>query len=127
MNPPEVESLGTILLIDDEDGIRRLVARILERLGYQVLSADGGQHGIDLYNETGDGLHAVMLDLSMPHMDGATTFRNLREAGCEAPIFIMSGYVEKSMQLDLPVAGYVAKPIDLATLQGQLADCGPRL
>jgi len=122
---PSDDTHGTILLIDDEGGVRRLVQRLLERLGYSVIPTDNGQAGIEAFNAFEPGLHAVLLDLNMPNMDGIETFRQLQQAGCEAPIFIISGYDEKSLQLDLPVNGYVAKPIDFTDLEKQLAACQP--
>lgn len=117
------EKLGTILLIDDEEGIRKLVARLVDRLKYKVISAESGQLGIEAFDALESEPHAVLLDHNMPEMDGVETFRRLQEAGCEAPIFIMSGYDKKSLKLDLPVAGYVSKPINIAQLKQQLAEC----
>lgn len=123
MTHPSDDPLGTILLIDDEDGVRKLVTRLLERLGYEVISTSNGQAGIDAFDAMESDLHAVLLDLNMPSMSGEETLRLLQEAGCKAPIFIMSGYDKKSLKTDLPVTGYVAKPIDIASLEAQLAEC----
>lgn len=123
MTQPSDDPHGTILLIDDEDGVRKLVTRLLERLGYEVISASNGQAGIDAFDAMESDFYAVLLDLNMPIMGGEETLLLLQEAGCKAPIFIMSGYDKKSLKADLPSTGYVAKPINVASLKAQLAEC----
>ena len=69
---------GTVLLVDDEDGIRLVAGRILEQLGYQVLSAAGGLQALEIYRRERDRIDLVILDMLMPGMGGAATFQELK-------------------------------------------------
>jgi len=86
---------GTILIVEDEEGVREVAERILQDIGYETVSAEDGRQALDMMNEVGDRVTAVLLDLSMPKMGGAETFRRLREVRPNLPILMMSGYTEQ--------------------------------
>ena len=86
---------GTILVVEDEEGVREVAERILQDIGYETIGAEDGRHALSLMSEVGDRVSAVLLDLSMPRMGGAETFRRLREMKPDLPILMMSGYTEQ--------------------------------
>jgi len=100
---PEVPHLGApvrgggrVLLIDDEETIRKATGEVLKRLGYEVVSAREGREGIDLYQEarsSGRGFHAVIMDLTIPGgMGGREAVKALLEIDPEARVVASSGY-----------------------------------
>jgi PAS domain S-box-containing protein len=86
---------GTILVVEDEEGVREVAERMLQDIGFETIGAEDGRHALDLMQEVGDRVTAVLLDLSMPRMGGAETFRRLREMKPDLPILMMSGYTEQ--------------------------------
>jgi PAS domain S-box-containing protein len=86
---------GTILVVEDEEGVREVAERMLQDIGFETIGAEDGRHALDLMQELGDRVTAVLLDLSMPRMGGAETFRRLREMKPDLPILMMSGYTEQ--------------------------------
>ncbi len=69
---------GTVLVVDDEETVRTLARRMLEHFGFSVLTASGGQEAIRLFREHQHEVSCVLLDLTMPDLDGAETFDELR-------------------------------------------------
>jgi DNA-binding response OmpR family regulator len=78
-----------VLVIDDSQDMRRLVAQILSNAGYQVLEASGGQEGLRLFRAHRPPV--VVSDILMPDMDGLETFRQLRREAPEIGIIAISG------------------------------------
>jgi hypothetical protein len=80
--PSRDESLlrgtGTVLLVDDEDGIRMVAGRLLQQLGYQTLLAPSGLRALEIYRQEGERIDLVILDMLMPGMGGAETFQKLK-------------------------------------------------
>jgi PAS domain S-box-containing protein len=101
----EWRGTGTILVVEDEEGVREVAERILQDIGFQTIGAEDGRHALDLMEEVGDSVTAVLLDLSMPRMGGAETFRRLREMRPELPILMMSGYTEQVVAPQFSNAG----------------------
>lgn len=81
--------MGKILIIDDDDGMRRTIGRILESAGYEVLEAPNGRIGLDLFQTHAPRL--VITDLLMPAKDGLETIREIRQTGMNAKIVATSG------------------------------------
>jgi CheY-like chemotaxis protein len=79
-----------VLVIDDETEVRRVIARMLERLGYRVLQAASGQEGIEQIAHGPVAL--VVMDLTMPPPNGVDLVRLLRDQHPELPIIVVSGY-----------------------------------
>jgi PAS domain S-box-containing protein len=84
----------TILLIEDEDGVRNLVARLLEDLGYGVLTAASGVEALEEYEDSLAQVALVLTDVVMPQMSGRDVAQALCEAGHGIPILYMSGHTE---------------------------------
>jgi CheY-like chemotaxis protein len=84
-----------VLVIDDDDAVRSAFRLSLDDVGADVVTADSGESGLKVAKA--DGVDLVFLDLKMPHMDGVDTLKQLRAAGCHAPIFIVTGFAEEFM------------------------------
>ena len=106
---------GTILVVEDEQGVREVAERILQEIGFQTIGAEDGRRALEIMEEIGDSVTAVLLDLSMPRMGGAETFRRLRAIRPELPILMMSGYTEQVVAPQFSgsgpgVTGFLQKP-----------------
>ena len=115
---------GTILLVDDEESLLALGSRLLEHLGFTVLTAADGQQAVNLYRERGKEIDLVLMDLTMPHMDGAEAFDALRQMNPEVRVVLASGYSHEDMTSRFQgkrLDGVLQKPYSLATLREALA------
>ncbi|MBI4661699.1 MAG: response regulator [Verrucomicrobia bacterium] len=121
--PPSWKSKGTILLIDDEEPVRKAVGRMLESFGFEVLSAEGGRCGINLFREQASRVDLVLLDLTMPDLNGLEVFRELKQIQPEARILVMSGYSEQETVAKFEgngLAGFLSKPFKTEELSRML-------
>ena len=89
---PSRAARGSILLVDDEEGLRTIGSAILKTAGFSVRTAGNGLEALEMYREHGNTIDAVLLDLIMPVMGGLETYRVLREKSATVPIVICSGY-----------------------------------
>ena len=106
---------GTVLVIEDEPSVRTFACRVLESAGFNVLSAENGTRGVELFNANVTKIAAVLVDLTMPLMDGLEVCRRIRSTGSEVPLFIMSGYTEAEVSsrcAGAGVNGFLKKPFD---------------
>ncbi len=104
---------GTVLLAEDDAPVRRLVARMLERSGFDVVEARDGEHALRLAQEDLDEFSLVVTDLMMPGMTGAELAMRLRDLRQDLPFLYVSGYRDEAVDLSrLPQqrAGFLAKP-----------------
>ena len=85
---------GTVLVIDDEEMIRKTLKSTLERNGFQVILAEDGGEGVDLFRAIGHKVSVVILDMTMPVMSGEDTFRRLKSIRPEIRVILSSGYNE---------------------------------
>jgi len=111
---------GTILLVEDEEGLRALNARGLASRGYTVLEAGNGVEAIEVLEKTDGRVDLVVSDVVMPEMDGPTLLRELRSRDPDLKIIFVSGYAEDAFQKHLPADGsqfaFLAKPFTLKQL-----------
>jgi len=82
------------LVIDDEKTIRMLAENVLSRKGFKVLTAEDGQHGVEIFREHHGTISVVVLDFQMPVMGGEETMKQLKEINPEVPIILSSGFDE---------------------------------
>lgn len=111
---------GTILVIDDEETVRFATARMLGALGFNVLLASDGRLGADKFAETCDSIRLVLLDLTMPHVDGEQALRMIHQIDPAARVLVMSGFNEQevlSRFAGQEVAGFIQKPFRMADLR----------
>lgn len=115
------DSRQTILIVDDEEGIRNLLGKFLERAGYDVLKAADGEEGIEVYRENADRLACSLVDVSMPGMDGIETCRRMRAIDPDGLLFVCSGMMDEQIRAfcedceGAPIH-YVSKPFEFAVL-----------
>jgi nitrogen-specific signal transduction histidine kinase len=86
-----------ILIVDDEAMVRRVLKRELEAAGHSVVCAADGQEGVDVFRREADSIDCVLLDLSMPKLDGEEVFRELRKIRRDATVILSSGYAEEEI------------------------------
>lgn len=116
-------SHGLILLVDDDDAVRTLLARQLRGLGYEILQADGGHEAVAMFREHAARVHVVLLDLTMPDLDGDAVMRELQRVRPGVPGIIMSGCITGDVDrlfAGTCVIGFLEKPFSLAALQSLL-------
>ena len=102
-----------VLLVDDEEDFRKLLAFWLKSRGYSVITASNGEEALKLAREQSPDL--IFMDLNMPVMDGADALKRLREFNKEVPVIIISAYVDdrKAKEaMDLGIAGVFYKGKD---------------
>jgi two-component system cell cycle sensor histidine kinase/response regulator CckA len=111
---------GTILLVEDEEGLRQLNARGLASRGYTVLEAGNGVEAIEVLDKSNGTVDLVVSDVVMPEMDGPTLLQELRRRNPDLKIIFVSGYAEDAFQKHLPADGeqftFLAKPFTLKEL-----------
>jgi PAS domain S-box-containing protein len=119
----------TILLVDDEENLLALGSRMLEHLGFTVLTAADGQQAVDLYRQRGKEIDLVLMDMTMPHMDGAEAFHELRRLNPDVRVVLASGYSREDVtsRFEGKVLDEVLqKPYTLAKLWETLAGLLPK-
>ncbi len=99
---PSPGGTETILLVDDDEGVRDVARRILEKVGYSVLMASDGQEAIRVFDEHTDEIDMALLDVVMPKLGGKAVFDHIQETRPEMPVLFASGY-----SLDAIHSGFV--------------------
>ena len=110
---------GVILAVDDEETIRIAAKKILERQGFTVLTAEDGLEALEIFRSRADEIVAVLLDLTMPRLDGEETLRELRRIRPEVRVILSSGYDEEETANRFAgkgLAGFVQKPYGIRPL-----------
>ena len=110
---------GTVLLVDDEETIRAIGREMLQELGFDVITAGDGREALEIYTSRND-ISFVILDLTMPHLDGEQTFRELGKLSNDVKVVISSGYSEYEVSQKFAgkrLAGFIQKPYKLSVLR----------
>jgi two-component system cell cycle sensor histidine kinase/response regulator CckA len=110
---------GTILLVEDEEGLRSLNARGLRSRGYSVIEASNGIEAMEALDEKNGAVDLVVSDVVMPEMDGPTLLREMRIRNPNLKIIFVSGYAEEAFDKSLPENeqfAFLAKPFALSAL-----------
>jgi two-component system, cell cycle sensor histidine kinase and response regulator CckA len=115
---------GTILLVEDEEGLRILNARGLASRGYTVLEASNGVEALEVINRHAGKIDLVVSDVVMPEMDGPTLLKELRRRDPNVRIIFVSGYAEEAFQKNLPLheefPAFLPKPYTLKQLVAEV-------
>jgi signal transduction histidine kinase/CheY-like chemotaxis protein len=114
---------GTVLVIDDEPVVRQMTRYALERMGFLVEVAENGESGLRVFQNSGPGTRAVILDLTMPGLSGHETFRRLKSLHPQVPVILSSGYNEIEVARQFagePFAAFVQKPYTTRQLSDAL-------
>jgi PAS domain S-box-containing protein len=116
---------GTILLADDEETVRALGRRMLEKVGFKVIDVTDGREALTAFEAHKDEIRCVILDLTMPHVDGEACFREMRRMSPDVRVILSSGYNEQevvSRFVGKGLAGFVQKPYTLNELLTKLRE-----
>ncbi len=116
-----ISGRGTVLLVDDEPVLRRVAARLLEKLGYQVIQAADGFEALAFYRERAAVIDLVLMDLVMPGMNGYQTLEGLQLINPQVRVLLSSGYAEPEGQDLPPRARFISKPYTLEVLSKKIA------
>ncbi len=119
-----VRQCGRILVVDDEQSVREVLEEILEHDGYNVVSACDGQEAVEIFRREGDSFDLVLLDLSMPRLDGEEAFQELRKMRSDVRVILSSGLAEQEMMHRFEsagLAGVVQKPVQIHVLLEKVA------
>jgi two-component system, cell cycle sensor histidine kinase and response regulator CckA len=109
---------GTVLLVDDEETVRITTGRMLEGIGFSVITAGDGIEAVEAFAKH-PGVRMVLLDLSMPRMDGVEAFREIRKIRPDARVLLMSGFTKieamKRFRME-GLGGFIQKPFTMRQL-----------
>jgi len=117
--PAKTANRPTLLVVDDESGVRAITTSLLERTGYRVLSSVDGRDAVELFHTRLEQIGMVLLDLMMPQLNGEETLRTLRAIRPDLPAVIMSGYDEQELTkrfTGLEPIGFLQKPFSAQAL-----------
>ncbi len=113
-----------VLVVDDDEHVRALAHRVLERLNYESIEATDGLAAIDLLRADATQVDAVLLDMTMPRMNGEDTLRGIRALAPWLPVILMSGHDEREVTpqlLEHGLGGYLQKPFTVDALSSMFA------
>jgi two-component system cell cycle sensor histidine kinase/response regulator CckA len=125
ITPAEIRGSGTILVVDDEPGVRRVAEATLGRHGFKVLQATNGRESIEIFRQAAGEIALILLDLSMPGMGGEEALPELLKVRSDVKVLVSSGYSETeslSAFHGLPVSGFIQKPYTSAELAQKIID-----
>ncbi|MFD5825713.1 response regulator [Lentzea sp. NPDC060358] len=110
---------GLVLVVEDEDPVRRYTVSLLEELGFAVVQASDGVEAIGILRERHAEIRAMLLDHSMPGLSGEEVLAQLEREDLMVPVVLTSGYDRTSLERRFAgheVAGYLQKPFRIETL-----------
>ena len=105
----------TILIVDDEESVRILLRRILERAGYTVLEAEDGHQGVQVYKANVESIDVLLLDLTMPAMSGYDMLAEIQIVDPDVRAIVVTGYHPEEERL-VGVAEVIRKPIQFSII-----------
>ncbi|MCX8022279.1 MAG: response regulator [Syntrophorhabdaceae bacterium] len=115
-----------ILVIDDEEGIRRSLTRILKEEGYSVYTAEDGEKGLNIIKEATGRVDIVICDLIMPGIDGIKTIEEITKIHRDATKIILTGYgtLESSIKaIEAGIDGFITKPFENKEIKWKIKEC----
>lgn len=120
LHPP---NKGLLLLVDDEPDVLSLCKRLVERLGFQAVTATDGVEAVEAFMQQPDAFAGCIIDMTMPRMDGVTCVNEIRRIRPNAKVILSSGFTQADITRrfgDAGLSGFAQKPYDLATLRAEL-------
>ncbi len=110
----EIDKISrTILLVDDEEGVLEVANEVLSQFGYKTILARNGKEALELFRLNKNNLSAIVLDLTMPELDGLEVFQEIKKIDKDIPIILCSGFPEQSINQqfgELKPSGFIQKP-----------------
>ena len=121
--PTATSTGGRVLVIDDEALVRDVAQSMLEAMGFEVSAAPGGRQGLAWIEAEPDAWRLVLLDLTMPDMDGAEVLRQIRARWPALPVLLVSGYTSHNVAVATGASAlhFLQKPFTLASLREAIA------
>jgi two-component system, cell cycle sensor histidine kinase and response regulator CckA len=104
---------GLILIVDDEESVRSIAAKTLNRSGFETMEAENGLEALEIFKRTPEAFCGVLLDMTMPKMNGEETFRELRRVRQDIRVVLSSGHNEQEATHRFSgkgLAGFIQKP-----------------
>jgi len=130
---PSWSGQGTILVVDDEPFARSVARVMAEGLGFRIVEATDGQEGVAIFEKMHKDIALVLMDLTMPNMDGREAFQVMHAIAADVPVVLSSGYSEQEVISDFAgrgLAGFLPKPYQFVrfrdTLKEALGQATPR-
>jgi class 3 adenylate cyclase len=117
--------MSGILIIDDEEGVRRSLRKVLERDGYSVYQAENGRRGLDVLRENCDAIEIAVSDFRMPGIDGLETLIEIEKINPEITRIILTGYatMESAIEsVNAGIDGFLTKPFDNSELRSRIRE-----
>jgi PAS domain S-box-containing protein len=122
--PEIIKGSGTILMVDDEEMVLDVGARVLKKLGYTVLESNNGRNAVELYKKLQDKINLVVLDIVMPNMGGAEVYDRLKEINPDVKVLLSSGYSiddQARKIMERGCDGFIQKPFSLKAMSDKIA------
>jgi signal transduction histidine kinase/CheY-like chemotaxis protein len=122
---------GRVLVVDDEPSVRRAAVALIRRLGYDMVDASDGPSALRAIEEGRGDFTCILLDITMPGMNGVDVLRKIRERGYDVPVLLSSGYVLSPIEVlaEYGPARFLPKPYTLAALEDAIDEllraCSP--
>ena len=114
---------GTILVADDEEQVREMCITVVDLMGFRAIGAQDGKEAVKVFNGHANDIDLVILDLTMPNMDGICSFYEMKRIRPDVRVILSSGYSEQSVLErfagDRP-AGFIQKPYHVRDLQAKI-------
>jgi CheY-like chemotaxis protein len=115
----------TILFADDEEMLLQVSGEFLKEFGYRVLGAAGGKEAVKIYEDQGNGIDLVILDMFMPDMHGTEACQAIKDMNPDCRVLMASGHnLESDIEecLDLGCTGFVKKPYTMMQLRHKIEE-----
>jgi len=119
---------GRILVVEDDEVLRGLVADLLREMGYETTAAPDGVAALEIVRERGGEFDVVLLDLRMPYMSGGEVLQAIRELYPQMPVILSSGFIDgedREAMMALPRTAFLQKPYRMPSLSAAIQEvCG---
>jgi two-component system, cell cycle sensor histidine kinase and response regulator CckA len=114
----------SVLVAEDEPGVRAAIVKVLSSAGYRVIVANDGEHALQLFEQHAAEIDLLLFDIVMPRLSGPSAAERIREQRADIPVVFMSGYSADhgSSLAPLPMSGRVDKPFEPAALLHKVRD-----
>jgi len=122
--PTVIRGTGQILIVDDEEPIRRLVSKILTSLGYTAITARNGREALEFFSKRSGSIDLILLDMVMPEMSGSECLLELKKLDPYVRVVITTGYGLNGIVrelIDAGAVGFMQKPFTAARLSEEIA------
>ena len=116
---------GVVMIVDDEETVRSVAARMCERMGFETVQSASGRDAVELFRRNPELYRLVLLDMTMPQLGGVETFSELRRIDPDVTVILMSGYNQEeatSRFAGKGLAGFLQKPFRFDMLRAYIAE-----